>query len=256
MPGPAGRRPRPDRRGADRLQEADPVLHRRRRRGQRHRGAAGDRLRRQQLRARRPRRGDPARRRAARRLRDRRPQDVRPHVGRHDLLRPRAGPRRRPRRHHRAAAGHHRPRPATTPGRSSGSTTSWSRSRSPPTGGTPCRCAASPASWRHAFGVPFRDPALVPAPGATDEPAYPVDVRDPSAATGSPAASSRGVDPAAPTPGVHGPAAHPGRHPHHLAAGRHHQLPDARAGPADARVRPRPAAAARWWSAGRRRGRS
>ncbi len=38
------------------------------------------------------------------------------------------------------------PRPATTPGPWSGSTTSWSRSRSLPTGGTRCRSAASPAS--------------------------------------------------------------------------------------------------------------
>ena len=75
--GLARRRRVADRRGADRLQEADPVLHRRRRRGQRHRRAAGDRLRRDQLRRRRPRRGDPARRRAAGRVRDRRAQDVR-----------------------------------------------------------------------------------------------------------------------------------------------------------------------------------
>ena len=44
--GRAGGRPGADHRGADRVQEADPVLHRRRRRRQRHRRAAGDRLRR------------------------------------------------------------------------------------------------------------------------------------------------------------------------------------------------------------------
>ena len=64
--------------------------------------AAGHRLRRAQLRRRRQGRGRPARRRAARRLRDRRAQDLRPRLRRHDLLRPRAGHRRRPRRHHRA----------------------------------------------------------------------------------------------------------------------------------------------------------
>ena len=60
-----GRGPRD--RGADRFQEADPVLPGRRRRRQRHRRAAGDRLRGAQLRRRRPGRGDPARRGAARR---------------------------------------------------------------------------------------------------------------------------------------------------------------------------------------------
>ena len=70
---------------------------------QRHRRAAGHRLRRPQLRRRRPGRGRAARRRAARRLRDLRAQDLRPRLRRDDLLRPRARPRRGPRRHHRAA---------------------------------------------------------------------------------------------------------------------------------------------------------
>ncbi|GAB3958963.1 hypothetical protein GCM10027614_77540 [Micromonospora vulcania] len=34
------------------------------------------------------------------------------------------------------------------------------------------------AGLSHAFDLPFRDPAQVPAPGGTAEPAYPVDVRD------------------------------------------------------------------------------
>jgi len=51
-----------------------------------------------------------------------------------------------------------------------------------------------------AFGVPFRDPALVPAPGATATPAYPVEVRDPVGCDRFAARVVRGVDPAAPTP--------------------------------------------------------
>jgi phenylalanyl-tRNA synthetase beta chain len=52
----------------------------------------------------------------------------------------------------------------------------------------------------HAFGVPFRDPALVPAPGPTAEPAYPVDVRDPIGCDRFAARLVRGVDPTAQTP--------------------------------------------------------
>ncbi|MEV4533067.1 phenylalanine--tRNA ligase subunit beta [Asanoa sp. NPDC049518] len=51
-----------------------------------------------------------------------------------------------------------------------------------------------------ALGLPFRDPALVPAPGATAEPAYPVDVRDPIGCDRYAARAVRGVDPAAATP--------------------------------------------------------
>ncbi len=125
--GRAGRRPGRRHRGADRVQEADPVLPGRRRR-QRHRRAAGDRLRRHQLRRGRPGRGDPARRRAARRVRHRVAQDLRPQLQRHDLLGPRAGHQRRPRRHHRARPGHSRRRQAgrRRAARSSAWTTSWS----------------------------------------------------------------------------------------------------------------------------------
>ncbi|MEV5693245.1 phenylalanine--tRNA ligase subunit beta [Micromonospora globbae] len=52
----------------------------------------------------------------------------------------------------------------------------------------------------HAFGVPFRDPALAPAPGGTAEPAYPVQVRDTVGCDRFAARMVRGVDPAAPTP--------------------------------------------------------
>ncbi|MET7880318.1 phenylalanine--tRNA ligase subunit beta [Micromonospora profundi] len=52
----------------------------------------------------------------------------------------------------------------------------------------------------HAFDVPLRDPALVPAPGGTEEPAYPVEVRDPVGCDRFTARLVRGVDPTAPTP--------------------------------------------------------
>ncbi|MGC4893485.1 phenylalanine--tRNA ligase subunit beta [Micromonospora sp. DT31] len=52
----------------------------------------------------------------------------------------------------------------------------------------------------HALGVPFRDPADVPAPGATAEPAYPVEVRDPVGCDRFAARMVRGVDPGVPTP--------------------------------------------------------
>ncbi|MFC3501947.1 phenylalanine--tRNA ligase subunit beta [Micromonospora krabiensis] len=52
----------------------------------------------------------------------------------------------------------------------------------------------------HALGVPFRDPALAPAPGATAEPAYPVDVRDTVGCDRFAARLVRGVDPTAASP--------------------------------------------------------
>ncbi|MEJ3749499.1 phenylalanine--tRNA ligase subunit beta [Actinomycetes bacterium KLBMP 9797] len=53
----------------------------------------------------------------------------------------------------------------------------------------------------HAFGVPFRDPALGPAPGATEEPAYPVTVEDTVGCDRFAARVVRGIDPTAPAPG-------------------------------------------------------
>ncbi|MEV4628747.1 phenylalanine--tRNA ligase subunit beta [Micromonospora sp. NPDC049523] len=52
----------------------------------------------------------------------------------------------------------------------------------------------------HAFGVPFRDPALAPAPGGTERPAYPVEVRDPVGCDRFAARLVRGVDPTAQSP--------------------------------------------------------
>ena len=55
----------------------------------------------------------------------------------------------------------------------------------------------------HALGVAYRDPAhAVEAPGATDEPPYPVTVEDPVGCDRFAARLVRGIDPAAPTPPV------------------------------------------------------
>ena len=158
--GDAGRRPGADHRGADRVQEADPVLHRRRR----------------------PANGTGA------------PQeivcgatnfavgdlvavilpggvlpggftigvaqDLRPHLQRHDLLGPRAGPQRRARGHHRARPGLRRDARRRRAARASGWTTSWSTSRSPRTAATRCRCAAWPGSCRTRSAGRSRDPGL------------------------------------------------------------------------------------------------
>ncbi|MGR6318678.1 phenylalanine--tRNA ligase subunit beta [Micromonospora soli] len=53
----------------------------------------------------------------------------------------------------------------------------------------------------HALGVPFRDPAAIPAPGGTAEPAYPVEVRDPVGCDRFAARMVRGIDPTVETPG-------------------------------------------------------
>ncbi|MEV5212311.1 phenylalanine--tRNA ligase subunit beta [Micromonospora sp. NPDC053740] len=52
----------------------------------------------------------------------------------------------------------------------------------------------------HAFDVPLRDPARVPAPAGTETPAYPVEVRDTVGCDRFTARLVRGVDPTAPTP--------------------------------------------------------
>ncbi|SCL73738.1 phenylalanine--tRNA ligase subunit beta [Micromonospora peucetia] len=53
----------------------------------------------------------------------------------------------------------------------------------------------------HALGVPFRDPGLAPAPGGTDTPAYPVEVRDTAGCDRFAARLVRGVDPTVQSPG-------------------------------------------------------
>ncbi|GAA4454844.1 phenylalanine--tRNA ligase subunit beta [Phytohabitans houttuyneae] len=52
----------------------------------------------------------------------------------------------------------------------------------------------------HAFGVPFRDPGVGDAPGATAEPAYPVVVEDTVGCDRFAARAVRGIDPNAPSP--------------------------------------------------------
>jgi phenylalanyl-tRNA synthetase beta chain len=52
----------------------------------------------------------------------------------------------------------------------------------------------------HAFGVPLRDPASIEAPGATEEPPYPVTVDDPVGCDRFAVRLVRGIDPAAPSP--------------------------------------------------------
>ncbi len=69
----------------------------------------------------------------------------------------RARPGRRPRRHHRAARRRGRARRRRAPG-ARASTRRSSSSRSTPTGPTRCRCAASPARPRSAYGVGLHRP--------------------------------------------------------------------------------------------------
>ncbi|GAB2932597.1 phenylalanine--tRNA ligase subunit beta [Micromonospora polyrhachis] len=52
----------------------------------------------------------------------------------------------------------------------------------------------------HALGLPFRDPGVVPAPGATAEPAYPVRVLDTVGCDRFAARAVRGIDPLAQSP--------------------------------------------------------
>lgn len=52
----------------------------------------------------------------------------------------------------------------------------------------------------YAFGVPFHDPGLAPAAGATADPAWPITVEDPMGCDRFAARLIRGVDPKAPTP--------------------------------------------------------
>ncbi len=184
---------------------------------QRHRRAPGHRLRRPQL-----RRGDlvvvvlPGGASLPGAVHDQRPQDLRPRLRRHDLLRARARPRRRPRRHHRAdqdvrgRRGHARaprarrrrhPAARARPTRSS-------RSTSRPTAATASRCAASPASTAHATGAAFTDPALAltaVGPAATDG-GFAVELADDGPIRGGAGCDRyvarvvRGIDVAAPTP--------------------------------------------------------
>ena len=205
--------------------------------GQRHRRAAGDRLRRPQLRRRRQGRRGPARRRAARRLRDRRAQDLRQDLARHDLLRRRAGHGRRRHDGIIVLPPEHEVGTdaiellelvdevldiAVTPDRG--------------------YCLSMRGVAREtaiAYGLPLRDPALldVPAPNAYG---YPVKVADPAGCDRFTARTVTGLDPEARSPIWLQRRLQKVGHAPDLARRRHHQLRDAGARPAAARLRPRP----------------
>ena len=165
------------------------------------------------------------------------------HVSRrHDLLGARAGHRRRPRRHPRAAAGAREASGQPTRSSCSGCATRCSTSRSPPTAATALSMRGIAREAAH--GLRRCRSATRPTLDrpADDRPAYPVvDRRTRSAATGSSCATVTGLDPAAAQPAVDARRGSAARHAADLAGRRHHQLRDARARPAAARLRPRAA---------------
>ena len=132
------------------------------------------------------------------------------------------------------------PSPATTRPSCSTCATTSSSSRSTPTAPTRCRCAASPA--RRPWPTTCRSATRR---GATCRRrttlGYPVRVE---AEDGCPVFVTRtvtGFDPSAPTPRWLRPPGAAGRHAADLAGRRRHQLRDARARPADPRLRRGPA---------------
>ena len=143
------------------------------RRGRRRLRRARDHLRRPQLRRRRPRRRGAARRGAARWLRDRVATHLRPGLRRHDLLRARARPRRRPRRDH-GAAGRSSPSPATMPAPIIGLGDEVLDIAVTPDRGYALSIRGIAREVATAYDVPFADPALVDPgrpPGAVGRPA-------------------------------------------------------------------------------------
>ena len=202
-------------------------------------GPARDHLRRAQLRRRRPGRGRAARRGAARWVRHHRPQDLRARVGRDDLLGPRARPRRRALRDHRAAAGagpgRHRRDRAAAP----------ARRRARP--GDHVRPRLRDVGARHRAGALARLRRGIPGSGGRGD-------RGPAGRRRL-AGADRGPGRLRPVLGPDGHRSRPGRgdpagdpaparavrHPVDLARRRRHQLRDAGDRPADARVRSGPA---------------
>ena len=172
------------------------------------------------------------------------------HVSRrHDLLGPRARPRRRPRRHHRARRGG-RPsarRSATTRSRCSASRRGPRDRGHPRPRLLPVAARRRPRVRAIASGAPFRDPADRSTCRPPTAPGYPVRARRrraaaaaASAATASSPASSAASTPPRPRPRWMQRRLHAGGHAPDLAGRRRHQLRDARARPAAARVRPSP----------------
>ena len=106
------------------------------------------------------------------------------------------------------------------------------------------------AGLRRAVPRPGRA-ATTPAPNGDG---YPVRVEAPDGCPVFVTRTVTGFDPTAPTPRLAGAARAAGRDAADLAGRRRHQLRDARARPADPRLRRRPAAAGRSWSAGRAQG--
>ena len=192
-----------------------------------------------QLRRRRPGRVRAARGRPARRLPHRDAPDVRPHVRRDDLLRRRARPVRRVRRHPGAAAGHparrRRRRAAAAARRGArhrGDAGPRLRAVGPrrrPRGGDRLR----PRSWPTPACAtrPARRHRRPPGPGRGRERLRPL--RRPRRRRARPDGGVAAVAAAAPAAG---------RHAADLAGRRRHQPRDARARPAAARLRPRRAA--------------
>ena len=178
---PARRRPGRGDRGADRAQEADPLLPGRPR-GRRRAAAASSAAPATSPSA--TSSSSPARRRAARRLRDRRAQDLRARLRRHDRLGARAGHRRRPRRHPRAPArlgGARRGRTrAARPGRRGGRAGRHAGPRLLLLG---ARAGPRAGAARSTPTSPTRS-SRVEVPAA-DGDAWPVDARRPAAAPGS-----------------------------------------------------------------------
>ena len=187
-----------DRRAAEERQD-DPLVPGRRRGRQRHRRAAGHRLRREQLRGRRPRRRGAPGGRAPRRLRDQRPQDLRPRLRGDDLLDPRARHRRGPRRHpgaplRRRCAGRRRVRRAA-PARRRHRDGDQPRPRVRPLAAR--RRPRGRARLRRRRS-PTRPTARSRPPNGDG---YPVVVDDPDGCPVFVARTVTGFDPAAPTPG-------------------------------------------------------
>ena len=127
-------------------------------------GGPADRVRGVQLRRRRPRAPGPRRRPPAGRHGDRPAQGAGPVVGRDALLGHRAGPGRRPRRDHDRRGRRRRARARPSPTPSASVPTSCSTSTSPPTGPTPCRWRAWPATWPPTTACPSPSPTRRPSP--------------------------------------------------------------------------------------------
>ena len=100
----------------------------------------------------------------------------------------------------------------------------------------------------HSLDLPYTDPAAAITPVSATAGGYPVQVLDERGCDRFTAVTVRGVDPTAASPDWMTTASDPRRHAADLADRRHHELPDARPRPADARVRPEPPARARSWS--------